>query len=62
MAPFKGGFDSYKNYEVGKTFGDRLSWSNGHPNQRNAKTAVNASAKNRVAKKSCGDVDRKWST
>lgn len=59
MAPFKGGFDPRSNYPQ-KKFAQRLSFSNGHPNQRNAKTAVSATGKNLVAKKKsdhgCGNM------
>lgn len=42
-----------------RQFGDRLSWSNGHPNQRNAKTSVEASGENCVKQKAGSRVQKK---
>ena len=42
-----------------REFGSRLGFSNGHPNQRNAKTAVSATSKNNVEVKKQSRVGRK---
>lgn len=42
-----------------RNFGSRLSFSNGQPNQRNAKTAVSATGSNVSKKKSQNRVGKK---